>query len=506
MTRRSKPALAALIALPLLKLALHLWVGRGYGYHGDEFYYLVCADHLDFGYVDHPPLSILVLALTRLLVGSSVSAIRVVPAAAGALTVLLIGLTAEDLGAHVLGMTLAMLAALVAPFYLSLDQYFSMNALDILCWSLAGWVMLRILTRGNTRLWPVLGVLLGLGLENKISALWLIGGLTAGLLLTSYRTLLVTRGPWLAVFIALALASPYAIWQLTHQLATLHFIRNAADNNLHSGALSFGAAQVSGLLPAAAPVWIAGLAFLLFAPAGRAARPLGWTSVAVLLLLAFSRASKAYYGAVAFPWLLAAGGVAIERWANRPWRLTVAIIYAVIVVLSGIRVAPIVLPILPEATIAEYSQRTGAGRRSDTTIQLGAMPEFLGMMSGWDELVDGIAAAYRNLPAADRASMTILAPTYQIAAAIDVLGRQKGLPPASSGHNNYWIWGFQGPWTEPFIVVGHPEHQLREWFREITPVGEVDCRFCPTARTPIYLARGPIGSPHEFWRRLQRYE
>ena len=37
----SKAALVLLVVLPLLKLALHLAVGPGYGYHGDELYYLV---------------------------------------------------------------------------------------------------------------------------------------------------------------------------------------------------------------------------------------------------------------------------------------------------------------------------------------------------------------------------------------------------------------------------------------------------------------------------------
>src|SRR4051794_38551683 len=56
-THLSKPALLLLIIFPLLKLALHLAVGSGYGYHGDELYYLACADRLDWGYVDHPPFS-----------------------------------------------------------------------------------------------------------------------------------------------------------------------------------------------------------------------------------------------------------------------------------------------------------------------------------------------------------------------------------------------------------------------------------------------------------------
>jgi hypothetical protein len=505
MNRVSKATLGLLVALPLLKLAVHLAVGRGYGYHGDELYYLVCADHLDWGYVDHPPFSIAVLAVTRLIAGGSVAAIRVVPALAGALTVLFVGLMARDLGGGPFAVALAMVAAIASPFYLLLDSYFSMNALDLLCWSAAAWIVLRILLGGSERLWILLGVILGLGLLNKISVLWLGGGLAAGLVLTPQRRLLLTRGPWLAAAIALVLGAPYAIWQLTHGFATVHFIINATELKVHAGPLWFLDSELDGMLRVAAPIWIAGLAFYLFLPAGRGLRVLGWASMAIFLLLALSRATKDYYGAAAFSWLLAAGGVAIERWLKRWWGRAAIVGYAAVIAMAAARTAPVVMPILPQQTIAEFSQRTGAGRRGDTIIKLGALPEFLGMMAGWDELVNGFVGAYERLPAADRANMTILAPTYQIAAAIDVLGRPRGLPPASSGHDNYWIWGYHGAWDGPIIVVGHPEHLLHDCFREVTLVAEARCQYCSTPRAPIYIVRGLKMSPEALWVRLQRY-
>ena len=56
---------------PLAKLLLHVASASGYGYFRDEFYYLACADRLAWGYVDHPPLSIAVLAVVETLFGSS---------------------------------------------------------------------------------------------------------------------------------------------------------------------------------------------------------------------------------------------------------------------------------------------------------------------------------------------------------------------------------------------------------------------------------------------------
>jgi len=72
------PALVFVIALA--GVALHLATGWRYGLFRDEFYYLACAKHLDWGYVDHPPLSIVVLAAVRGLLGDSLLVVRLAPA------------------------------------------------------------------------------------------------------------------------------------------------------------------------------------------------------------------------------------------------------------------------------------------------------------------------------------------------------------------------------------------------------------------------------------------
>jgi len=48
-------------------LLVHLLTNGRYGYFRDKLYYIACGRHLDFGYVDQPPLSILLLRLSQLL-------------------------------------------------------------------------------------------------------------------------------------------------------------------------------------------------------------------------------------------------------------------------------------------------------------------------------------------------------------------------------------------------------------------------------------------------------
>ena len=92
--RLSLPVVTTLVSV---KILLHTSSLFSYGYFRDEFYYLACSEHLAFGYVDQPPLSILLLKISRLALGDSLTAIRILPALSGALTVFLAGLMAGEL-------------------------------------------------------------------------------------------------------------------------------------------------------------------------------------------------------------------------------------------------------------------------------------------------------------------------------------------------------------------------------------------------------------------------
>ena len=72
-------------AFVLLQVAVTLF--GTYGYFIDEFYYIACARHPAFGYVDHPPLAPLVLAVIRLVFGESLLAIRLPAFLLGGVTV-----------------------------------------------------------------------------------------------------------------------------------------------------------------------------------------------------------------------------------------------------------------------------------------------------------------------------------------------------------------------------------------------------------------------------------
>jgi dolichyl-phosphate-mannose--protein O-mannosyl transferase len=115
-----------LLYLALTKLVIH-FISNGffnYGYFRDELYYLACSDHLAWGYVDQPPLSIFLLAISRLLFGDSIFALRLFPALAGAATVFLTGLMVRRLGGGKFAQALAAVAVIASSAFLSFQYLF----------------------------------------------------------------------------------------------------------------------------------------------------------------------------------------------------------------------------------------------------------------------------------------------------------------------------------------------------------------------------------------------
>jgi Dolichyl-phosphate-mannose-protein mannosyltransferase len=475
-------------------------------YFRDEFYYLACSRRLAWGYVDHPPLSIALLWLVRHTAGDSLLALRVAAASTAAATVWLTGYLAARLGGSTFAQLLAMLGVAVAPAVLAIGSFYSMNVFDIFFWTLAAGVFIHVLDGPTTGRWCALGLVLGAGLENKISVLWLGGGLAVGLVLTRARRLLLTPGPWIAAAAALALFAPHVIWQAVHAWPTREFIENASRDKMQANTpLRFLADQVMNMHPATLPIWGAGLAGLLFSRRMERYRPLGIAFLSVTVVLILNRTSRSGYLAPAYAMLYAAGGVLLERGVVRPfWRGSAVLL----LFLGGLASAPLALPILPVDAYVRYSRALGMTPSTEEKKELARLPQFFADRQGWDRFVDQVATAYERLSPAERASAAVLTGNYGEAGAIEQLGRQRGLT-AISGHNTYWLWGPSGRTGEVLIVLSRSRARQEERFVSVELAGETDCGDCMPYENhlPIFICRGLKPPPlAERWTAFKHYD
>jgi 4-amino-4-deoxy-L-arabinose transferase-like glycosyltransferase len=119
------------VLIALLQLTIQILAHGSYGYFRDELYYIACSDHLDFGYVDEPPLSIAILSISRWAFGDSLQAIRLLPSIAGVGVVLLAAAMARRMGGGRFAMGIASLSVAGAGALISKGGDFSMNAFDV---------------------------------------------------------------------------------------------------------------------------------------------------------------------------------------------------------------------------------------------------------------------------------------------------------------------------------------------------------------------------------------
>jgi len=423
-------------------VALLLALSGAYGFHGDEMYYIVAGRHPAFGYVDQPPVTPLLSAASVAVLGVSPIAVRVLPAIEMGLVVVLIALIARDLGGSRRAQVLAAITAALSG-YLGAGHLDTTTEFDLMVWAIVLWLLVRLLAGGDRRLWLAVGVVTGIGWENKDTLVLLGAGVVLRLVVA--RRWDVVRSPWAwtAVGIALLLWVPNLAWQATHgwpQITMASRIAGyAADNR----------AQIVPLLwlfsgPLLFPVSVAGLAWILAAEAATPWRAIGIAALVALALVVAS-GGKAYYAIGSVAVFMAAGGILLDRWLARGHRRLKAAGFAVAATLSGALIAYLTLPILP---VAAYAKTSLPSEVPDTANQIG-WPQFVAT-------VEGVVAA---LPADERAHAVILTNDYSEASPLELLGT--GLPPVYSGHNAYWDWG--PPSADRTVVVHVGDWRPADW-------------------------------------------
>ena len=457
-----------------IKLAVHLYAGRHYGYFVDELYYLACGRHLAWGYVDQPPLIALVAWLESALLGDSLSAIRLLPALSGAAKVVLTGLIARELGGGRFAQGLAALCVLLAPGMLALDHFLSMNAFEPLFWMGCAYLAIRMVRTGDTRLWLWFGVLAGVGLENKYSMAVFDFGIVLGLALSAERRLLLSKWLWLGGAAALLIFLPNLLWNIHYHFPFLELQENirCSGRNVPLPPLRFLLEEGLAMLPLSVPIWIGGLWFFFFRRDAKPFRFLGWAWVVTAVII-MTLDPRIYYLFPAFPVLFAGGSVLWEQWLARPRLRWVRPVYGALMVLMGALLAPTLIPLLPPETYIRYAAATHLQQPRIEMHRLGPLPQLFADQFGWQEMAATVAGVYNSLPPDVRARTAIFGQNYGQAGAIDLFGPRYGLPPAISGHQSYFLWGPRGYTGESMIVLDERQSRLESLFASVRKVARV---------------------------------
>jgi len=428
--------------------------------------------------------------------------LQLFPALSAAAKVLLAGWIARELGGGKFAQFFAALLTLLAPIYLTFDNFFSMNAFEPVFWMLCAAIALRIVNSDGQRLWLLFGLVAGVGILNKHSMLFLGSGLVVGLLLTSGRKQFARMGIWLGAGIAFLIFLPNLLWEIHNGYPTIALLHTVIGSKYTTvSPLAFIAQQFLLVNPLAAPFWLAGLWFLFADKRGRKYAFLGIAYVVVLLEMILLH-GKIYYLAPAYIMLLSAGAVAWEQHIfshTKAW-LQPAIIAPL--VLSAMVAAPLAMPILPVAAAVKYTKFFGVQDVKVENVPLNSLPQLFGDMFGWPEQVQAMSRAFHSLSPEDQSRAALLVYNYGEAGAIDYLGKHYGLPKAISGHNQYGYWGPRGATGEVVIAIGFSKSRLDQSFADVQPFETISPPYALPEESglTIYICRRPRQNLTASWR------
>jgi 4-amino-4-deoxy-L-arabinose transferase-like glycosyltransferase len=495
--------------IAIVYFALHLATATRYGYFRDALYYIACSYHLDFGYVDQPPLVAVLAWIARHTLGTSLRALIFWPALAGAMCIVLIAAFAREMGARRFGTALAALLASTPAVWWVIDHQFAMNALEPVFWLGCAYIVLRMIRTGNTKLWLAFGALAGLGLENKYSIAIFILALLLGLLLTSQRRLLFTKWIFAGAGIAFLIFFPNLIWNIQHHwpfLELMHNIRvTGKDVVLPAGA--YVAQQILMMNPLSLPFWLGGLLFYFLSPAAKLYRAFGFTFL-ITVGCFFAMHGKDYYSAPAYGLVLATGAVAAERLVSMRSQKTQAVLKPASFVWLLIAIAlilPLVLPVLPLEAYVRYQSRLAIKpAKTERSFEGAVLPQYYADELPWENMVAVVARVYRSLTPEEQRKTAIFCNNYGQAAAIDFFGPRYGLPKAISGHQSYFFWGPRNYTGESVIVVGESEANVRGEFASVQIAATQNTPYAFWYENqPILLCRGLKWNLQTGWSRVK---
>lgn len=448
------------LLMALLAFCLHAALAGRYDVFRDELYFIVCGRHPAFGYVDQPPLVPLLSAALYGL-GHSVWLLRLPATLAAAALVWLAVRFARLLGGGTLAAVLAALAAMIAPMLMGMATVFSTTAFDPLAWTLIACLLVKAVRDDDRMALLWCGVVAGLDAEAKYAVAFWGLSLIVGLLLTPQRRIFAQKFLWLGAALALAIGLPSVLWQAAHGWPFLELAAAARDKNVATPPLGFLINQLFIMNPFLAPVWIAGVIAPFVTEALKPVRFLAIAFVACLLLTLLTH-GKDYYMAAAYPTVFVIGAVAWEGWLKTPQVRAAAAVWLTLAAAFSAATAPMALPVLSVAGMRAYMQRFPLKpQKQEKSFEGTLLPQVFADQLGWRDFTSQVAASWRQIPAAERQQTGIKVDNYGEAAALDIYGEAYHLPPALSGHNQYYLWGQSYFRTQGYLSrASHPVNLL----------------------------------------------
>lgn len=479
------------IVLAALKLVLpFLLQDPVWELHRDEYLYYAQGQHVDFGYLENPPL-IGLLGWISSVFGGSFFWVKLWPALFGALTLVVVAQMIRELGGGVYALAVAALG-MIFTAYLRIHFLFQPNFLEIFFWTLSAFFLVLFINTHHNKYLYLLSAALALGWWSKYSVLFFITALVIALVLTRYRRLFLRIEFWKAVGLGLLIVLPNILWQYQHNWPLVHHMDELRETQLrHIDKSTFLKEQVLLLLPVLF-VWIGGLIWYL---RHREFRVVGLSYLGVIALLMLG-SGKGYYSLGAYPMLLAAGGVWLERTSARRRWLRIANV--ALILLLSLPFVPVLIPMQKPADMVAFNKEFKIEELDLLKwedLQNHPLQQDFADMQGWKEMAQKSERVYNSLPPQVQKGTIVYCRNYGQAGALKYYAKGREFrSKVISDNGTHLLWISDSLQFEHLLFVGEempgPDDAVFRHFRQVSLVDSVTNTLAREHGTKIILFQG----------------
>lgn len=403
-----------IIFLALVKFILpFILVNTVWELHRDEYLYYQQGQHFDVGYLENPPL-IGLLGYISSMFGGSWFWIKFWPALFGATTLIVTSAITKDLGGKLFAQIIAVLGILFSA-YMRIHFLFQPNFLDIFFWTLSAYYLVRYINTQQNKYLYLLSFALALGWWSKYSIVFFIAAIVLSMLFTKHRITFTKKHFWLAVVSGSIFILPNILWQYIHRFPLIHHMKELQETQLqYINKTDFLKDQLLLLIPVFF-VWICGLIWLL---KNNNYRIIAYMYFIVIILLMLG-SGKSYYSLGAYPMLLAAGGVWLEKISEKIIWIRYASVTAILIL--ALPFIPLLLPMQSPKAMAAFNEKyhiRKIGLLKWEDLHDHALQQDFGDMLGWKELTQKAESFYTRLPDSTKKNTTIYCRNYGQAGAL----------------------------------------------------------------------------------------
>ncbi|MBC7886831.1 MAG: glycosyltransferase family 39 protein [Ferruginibacter sp.] len=492
----SKKTLLLLLFILVKIVFQYFLINPVYDLHRDEYLHLDQAKHLAWGYESVPPftswISWIILQL-----GNAVFWIKFFPALFGALTIVVVWMTIEELKGNLFSLVLGA-SAVTFSVILRINLLYQPNSFDILCWTFLYFSFIKYIHSYSSKWLWIAAITFAIGSLNKYNIVFLLLGLLPAILLTEHRIVFRRKNFYFSISVAILLIAPNLVWQYQHDFPVVHHLKTLSDTQLvNVNRIDFLKEQLLFFLGSIFIIIAAFISFFRYPPFKKY-RVFGWSFVFTLLLFIYLKA-KGYYAIGLYPIYLAFGAVYLEQISKHGWKRYLRPATIIFVIAFFIPFFKIAFPISSPASTVQNGQLLkdfGLLRWEDGKDHL--LPQDYADMLGWSELAIKTDSAFNMIT--NKENTLVLCDNYGQAGAINFYSKHSNIG-AVSMNADYINWfPLHTKEIKNILLVKEaddPEKDRgreKQLFKTVKIVGKIENKYAREKGTTIYLLENAVTS------------